>query len=253
MGSPCHPIQHATGMHGLHRSLLLVPKDATPKPTAAPGSVPYTSLTFQSKIQAPAPPAAPPFLTQRHMETGSSKAALRDPARRGCTSPSAPQISKDGLLQCQGMKANAGDELARSAFGTCPFAPLRAHPTSRVPLGWGQPLAQPQCLAQRDQPGCTPRQTLTCTRLHLLPVPWLAINQWSPGDLPSRRSTQGGASATSWSSARFSQTREQRPDDKWEQLPVNSAFPEDLCLSKAVALQPEQVSVTAKSRGSYSI
>lgn len=43
------------------------------------------------------------------------------------------------------------------------------------------------------------------------------------------------------------------PDDKWEQLPASSVLPEDLCLSKAVALQPEQVSVTAKSHGSYSI
>lgn len=77
-------------------------------------------------------------------------------------------------------------------------------PVSRVPPGRGQPLAQPQCSAQRDQPGWTPRQRHTFPALHPQPAPRPTR---SPGDLPSHPSTQGGASATSWSGARFSQTQ----------------------------------------------
>lgn len=64
------------------------------------------------------------------MQTGTSKAVLRDPARKGCTSPSVLQISKDGLLQCRGMKANTRDDPAHPAFGTCPRAP---HTHTREP------------------------------------------------------------------------------------------------------------------------
>jgi len=81
------------------------------------------------------------------------------------------------------------------------------------------------------------------------PAPRLGVNQGSPGDLPGHRPTRGGARATSPSGARFSQTREtqtgQQTGAAAGEFSVNS-------VSKAVALQPAQVSVRAKPPSSYS-
>lgn len=89
-------------------------------------------------------------------------------------------------------------------------------------------------------------QSLTCVYLHLLPV---------PQTIKAQETQPGSAQSTSslLSAARFSQCWEQGPGETWEQLTVKSAFPEDLFLSKAAALKPEQVSVTPKSHGSYSM
>ena len=133
-----------SGPCGLRRSLLSVPKP-NHSPWQHPLHVPNSQL----------PPRSPTF---PYAETEGNREQ-----QSHATGPSPERLNRTpSPADKQGWASvTRGDESKRwGRAGLLSFWPA---PASRVPAGRGQPLAQPQLSAQRDQPGRAPRQSLSRT------------------------------------------------------------------------------------------
>lgn len=162
--SPPPLLAHHRGAQALPvplcRQLFL--KSTCPKPLAAPGSIPHTPLAFQAcspKCKATHTPlplmqTVPqrPKAAKQHRRAKPKKAFLLLPTT---LSPTATQGWASAMLSDESKQwRRAG----RQNFWPMHICPLCTHPAlrSRIPPGWRQPLAQPQCSAGWKEPPWTP-------------------------------------------------------------------------------------------------